>query len=68
MEYLIRFIQVHETFRKPEVEALATLANIRLEFKEYSESVRCRSDRDNWSVSIRVYRLFSSASLHGMEF
>lgn len=47
MKYLIRFLQVHETFRKPEVEALATLANVRVEFEEYSESVRCRSDRDN---------------------
>lgn len=46
MKYLIRFLQVHETFRKPEVEALATLANVRVEFEEYSESVRCRSARD----------------------
>lgn len=40
MEYLIRFVQVHETFRKPEVEALAALANFRVEFLDYSECVR----------------------------
>lgn len=47
MKYLIRFLQVHETFRRPEIEALATLANARVEFEEYSESVCCRSGRDN---------------------
>lgn len=47
MKYLIRFLQVHETFRRPEVEALATLANVRVEFEEYSESVCCRSGRYN---------------------
>lgn len=47
MNYLIRFLQVHETFRRPEVEALATLANVRVEFEEYSESVCFRSDRGN---------------------
>lgn len=47
MKYLIRFLQVHETFRRPEIEALATLANARVEFEEYSESVCCRSDRGN---------------------
>ncbi|MCJ1269221.1 hypothetical protein MMC22_009110 [Lobaria immixta] len=37
MEYLIRFVQVHESFRKPEVEALAALANVDVEFLDYSE-------------------------------
>lgn len=39
MEYLIRLVQVHETFRKPEVQALATLAGVDLEIIAYSEIV-----------------------------
>ncbi|KIW06605.1 uncharacterized protein PV09_02320 [Verruconis gallopava] len=35
MEYLIRFVQMHETFRKPEIEALAELAQINVEFLSY---------------------------------
>ncbi|KAI9698940.1 MAG: hypothetical protein M1836_003129 [Candelina mexicana] len=37
MEYLIRLVQVHETFRKPEIQALAILAEVDLEFLAYSE-------------------------------
>lgn len=40
MEYLIRFVQMHETFRRPEAQALATLAGINVEFLVYSEYVR----------------------------
>ena len=40
MDFLIRFVQIHETFRKPEIEALAVLTNINIEFLYYSESVR----------------------------
>jgi tRNA G10 N-methylase Trm11 len=39
MEYLIRFTQVHETFRLAEIEALAALENIQLEIISYSPSV-----------------------------
>jgi tRNA (guanine10-N2)-methyltransferase len=39
MEYLIRFAQVHETFRRPEIEALATLAGIDVEFVSYDKYV-----------------------------
>lgn len=35
MEYLIRFAQAHETFRQPEIEALAALAGIEVEFVIY---------------------------------
>lgn len=38
-DYLIRFVQVHETFRKPEIEALAVLADVNVEFLFYSEYV-----------------------------
>jgi tRNA G10 N-methylase Trm11 len=40
MEYLIRLIQIHETFRKPELEALADIANIKMEILFYSADVR----------------------------
>lgn len=39
MEYLIRFIQVHETFRIPEIEAVAELEGISLEIVSYSLDV-----------------------------
>lgn len=39
MEYMIRFTQVHETFRLAEVEALAVLEGISLEVLSYSPSV-----------------------------
>ena len=39
MEYFIRFAQYHETFRKPEIEALALLNNVKVEFVHYTENV-----------------------------
>ena len=39
MEYLIRFIQMHESFRKPETDALAELAGLELQWMIYSEDV-----------------------------
>lgn len=39
MEYLIRFVQMHETFRKPETEALAEIVGLRIEWISYSENV-----------------------------
>jgi tRNA (guanine10-N2)-methyltransferase len=38
-EYLIRLVQVHESFRKPEILALATLADISVEVLSYDEFV-----------------------------
>lgn len=38
-EYLIRCVQQHESFRKAELEALATLTGVGMEFISYSESV-----------------------------
>lgn len=37
--YLIRLAQTHETFRKVELQALADLANTKLEFVKYGENV-----------------------------
>ncbi len=39
MEYMIRFTQVHETFRLAEIKALAVLEGIDLEIVSYSPSV-----------------------------
>nr|KMM64836.1 RNA methylase family protein [Coccidioides posadasii RMSCC 3488] len=37
MEYLVRFAQVHESFRRSEIEALAIVSNVDLEIVEYDE-------------------------------
>lgn len=39
MDYLIRFVQMHESFRKPETEALAELFAIEIEWMFYAEDV-----------------------------
>jgi tRNA (guanine10-N2)-methyltransferase len=36
MDYLIRFVQAHEAFRRPELEALARLADVDIEIVFYS--------------------------------
>lgn len=41
MEYLIRFIQAYESFRRPETEALAELCGVTIEWISYSDNV-CR--------------------------
>ena len=40
MDYLIRFIQMHETFRKPEIDALSQVAEARIDWISYSDDVR----------------------------
>lgn len=40
MDYLVRFAQVHESFRKPELQALADLSRLDVEFLDYSQYVR----------------------------
>ena len=45
MEYLIRLVQTHETFRKPELEALARTAQVKLEILSHSEYVGSLSQR-----------------------
>jgi tRNA (guanine10-N2)-methyltransferase len=39
MYFLIKFAQAHETFRIPEIRALAILENVDLEVVEYKEEV-----------------------------
>lgn len=40
MEYLVRFVQLHESFRKAELEALADLYGINMDFLHYDQYVR----------------------------
>lgn len=39
-EYIIRLVQKHETFRRPELESLAYLAGIDMQIVDYSDEVR----------------------------
>lgn len=39
MDYLVRLLQLHESFRRNELEALATLSDLKFEWIEYSENV-----------------------------
>lgn len=39
MEYLVRLAQCHETFRCPELQAVATLVGIEMEIIAYNEFV-----------------------------
>lgn len=39
MEYLIRFIQTHESFRRAEINALAELNGLNIEWLIYSDNV-----------------------------
>lgn len=54
MDFLIRFAQVHESFRKPEIQALATLRGVNVEFLVYTDDVG--SIRHDYSFSIQFYR------------
>lgn len=39
MEYLVRMAQIHETFRVPELRALARIEGIEMEVVEYDDDV-----------------------------
>lgn len=55
MEFLIRFAQAHETFRQPEIEALASLAGYEVKFLYYDKFVRyvfLRFNRSALSLSV----------------
>lgn len=40
MDFIIKFAQAHETFRIPEIEALAVVENVPLEIIQSDEAVR----------------------------
>jgi len=57
MEYLIRFVQLHETFRKPETDALADLAGLKIQWISYSDEVRHPSEtKDEMRVEAPSYK------------
>lgn len=41
MDFIIKFAQAHETFRIPEIEALAMVENVPLKIIQSDEAVRC---------------------------
>ena len=41
-DYLIRLVQMHESFRKAEIQALAELAGVEVDIIEYHEDVSLR--------------------------
>lgn len=43
MDFLIKFASEHESFRVPEIEALATLEGLDLKIIEYDREVRAAS-------------------------
>lgn len=61
MDFLIRFSQVHESFRKPEIEALAHLFNIDFEWLYYSEYVGSHSPYLVPAVFLALSPLISSS-------
>ncbi|KAL8644171.1 MAG: hypothetical protein Q9226_007900, partial [Calogaya cf. arnoldii] len=75
MEYLVRFLQVHESFRKAELEAMADLYGINMEFLHYNQySPHCvirLPDEDAARIIIGrsilskgIYELWGSASTY----
>ncbi|KAL9101097.1 MAG: hypothetical protein Q9163_003612 [Psora crenata] len=66
MDYFIRFVQVHETFRRPEIHALATLADIDINFLVYSDEspyaiIRLR---DDLAAQALISRSISSKAIY----
>ena len=44
-EYLVRFVQLHDSFRIPELQAAADLANVSLEIVAYHHDVSIQEHR-----------------------
>ncbi|WPG99592.1 Hypothetical protein R9X50_00241000 [Acrodontium crateriforme] len=65
MEYLIRFAQLHETFRKPETDSLAELTGVTIDWEFYSEKSPysiVRLDGGEWN-SARARNLIARSIL-----
>lgn len=73
MQYLVRLVQVHETFRKPELQALATIAGVNLDILYYDDGspfciVQLASDEEAKAfisraiLSYGIYELWGTAS------
>ena len=62
MDYLIRFIQMHESFRKSETDALAELASLNLQWVFYSENVcqQCLWEAKGIAVDIKEVYFYAA--------
>lgn len=61
MDFVIKFASEHESFRLPEIEALAVLEGVNLKVKEYSSEVR---KADLFSHNNNSFAHFYHHSLH----
>lgn len=65
-EYLVRFVQLHESFRQAELQALADVADVAIEFVKYNEEVSATpaafpfQHRSNSQNDVRAARTRSS--------
>ncbi len=69
MDFLIRFVQVHEEFRRAEIEALAAIAGVVVQVVSYSNKVRWNSApancnaRDPWDAALCSHTLSNNQSI-----
>lgn len=68
MDYLIRFVQMHETFRRPEIQALAILAGVNVEFLVYSEYVRSFIIRKSATILLLEFDVFLESKSQTLDF
>lgn len=59
-QYLVRLAQAHESFRKVELQALADVAGVPLQFVKYEEDVSTFSLTEQSSCLVFVRRVFST--------
>lgn len=45
MDFIIKFAQIHETFRLPEIEAIAATEKLDLQVLDYKNEVSCHRNR-----------------------
>jgi tRNA G10 N-methylase Trm11 len=67
MDFLIRFVQVHEQFRQAEIEALGTIAGVLVEVISYSNKVRLTPDSPHCNVTAHYHMfltIYSVTILH----
>lgn len=67
MEYLIRLAQMHETFRRPELEALAVLHNVDLEILEYSDQVREERQTRSFFPRLQMFPVRKCSAIDDIE-
>lgn len=53
-DYLVRLVQMHESFRQAELQALADIAEVSIEFVQYEEEVSTCSSTFFFYLTIAV--------------